>query len=93
MSSSWSFGDLHTVSGLLANFLFIFFSSKKVLAYRWVGYVGYTTWLSPGGTVVRCQVLVAVMGEVGCSVRGTDLAAGSLARRWVFFLMEMFQGS
>lgn len=42
--------------------------------------------LSPGGTVVKCHVLVMVIREMGCSVRGTDLATGSLARRWVFFL-------
>jgi len=28
---------------------------------------------------------VTVIREVGCSVRGTDLAAGSLASRWVGF--------
>lgn len=49
--------------------------------YRWVGYVGYITWLSPGSTVVRCQVLVTVIREMCCSVRATDLAADSLARR------------
>lgn len=27
---------------------------------------------------MRCQVLVTVIREMGCSVRGTDLAAGSL---------------
>lgn len=52
--------------------------------YRWMGYVTQLG-LSPGGTVVKCHVLVTVIRELGCSVRGTDLATGSLARRWVFF--------
>lgn len=78
MSPSWSFGDLHTVSGLLAE---LGGGGGEVLMYRWVGYVGYITWLSPGSTVVRCQVLVTVIREMCCSVRATDLAADSLARR------------
>lgn len=56
---------------------------RKSPTYRWVGYVSYTTRLSLVTPRVRCQVSVTVIREMGCSVRGTDLATGSLTC-WVF---------
>lgn len=55
----------------------------KSPSYRWVGCVSSTTWLSLVTPWAGCQVSVRLIREMGYSVRGTDLASGSLAH-WVF---------
>lgn len=66
MSSSWSFGDLHTVSGLLANFFIFFFFFKEGTCVQ----MGGLRWLH--NLVISWRHCSEVPG-LGCGDGGSGL--------------------